>query len=192
MSPSLREARKVRTRAAIADAALELFAARGYDAVAVAEVAAAAGVGERTLYRYFADKEDLLFSEDGGFQDRLREALERQPSGQPPFAVLRSASADLTRMFEERREDVRRRGKVIAGAGALSARERAKQAAWETIIADELEGRGTPGGQARLLGRVAVACYGEATTRWLASEGPQHTLGVELDAAFDEIGALRS
>ena len=190
MSPSLREERKARTSATIAAAALDLFAARGYAAVTVAEVAAAARVGERTLYRYFADKEDLLFAEDEGWRAALRAAIEQQPAGEPPFTVLRGASATVARALEDRRDEVRRRGEVIASAPALAARERAKHAAWEAVLAEGLCERGVAAREARLLGRIAVACYGEALTRWLAQDGPHRTMGVELDAAFAELGAL--
>ena len=73
---------------------------------------------------------------------------------------------------------------------SLAARERAKHAAWEAVLAEALCERGVAAGQARLLGRIAVACYDEALTRWLAQDGPQRTLGAELDAAFAELGVL--
>jgi AcrR family transcriptional regulator len=190
VSPSLREERKIRTSAAIAAAALDLFAARGYAAVTVAEVAAAARVGERTLYRYFADKEDLLFAEDDGWRASLRAAIEQEPADQPPFTVLRAAAATLARALEDRREEVRRHGEVVASAPALAARERAKHAAWEADLAEGLCARGVAPGEARLLGRITVACFDEALTRWLAQDEPDRTLGAELDAAFAELGAL--
>ena len=79
----LRERKKVQTRAAISAAALKLFAERGYDAVTVAEVAAAADVGERTLFRYFPVKEELLFGEDDVFRDALAGALAARPRDEP-------------------------------------------------------------------------------------------------------------
>ena len=80
-------------------------------------------------YRYFADKEDLLFAEDEAWRADLRSAISQQPAGEPPFSVLRGASATVARALEDRREEVRRRGEVIASAAALTARERAKHAA---------------------------------------------------------------
>lgn len=130
--------------------------------VTLAEVAAAARVGERTLYRYFADKEDLLFAEDAAWRAQLRAAIEQQPAGEPPFAVLRGASATAAAALEDRRDEVRRRGEVIASAPALTARERAKHAAWEAVLADAFRERGAGAGEARLLGRIGVACYDEA------------------------------
>lgn len=190
MALSLREERKVRTGATIAAAALELFAARGYAAVTVGEVAAAACVGERTLYRYFADKQDLLFAEDQDLLAGLRSALERQPQGQPPLTVLRKASAVVARTLEQRREEVARRAQVIAASPALTARERAKHAGWEVVLAHELSQRGVTPAEAALLGRIAVACQQEALTRWLAQDQLHQTLQTELEQVFDQLTAL--
>lgn len=190
MSPSLREQHKARTSASIASAALELFAARGYAAVTVSEVAAAAGVGERTLYRYFADKEDLLFGEDEQLRATLRSAIEQQPDGQPPFTMLREASASVARVLQGRREEVARRARVIASSAALSARDRAKRGAWESLLADGLSRRGVPPAQAALLGRIGVACHDEALTRWLEQDRPRRSLDGELDAAFTQLATL--
>ena len=190
MSPSLREQRKVRTSASIASAALELFAEQGYAAVTVGKVAAAAGVGERTLYRYFADKADLLFVEDEQLRATLRSALEQQPDGQPPFTMLRAASAAVARVLQGRREQVARRARVNASSTALSARDRAKRGAWEALLADELSRLGVPPAQAALLGRIGVACHDQALTRWLEQDRPRRSLDGELDAAFTQLASL--
>lgn len=190
VSPTLREERKVRTSRAITSAAAHLFAERGYAAVTVSEIAAAAGVGERTLYRYFADKEDLLFAEDEELRAALRSGMQHQPAGQAPFTVLRAASAAVARALQDRHEEVRRRARVIASTPALAAREQAKHAAWASDLADGLADRGVGPDEAALLGRVAVACYDEAMTRWLARGGPHDTLDAELDAVFTQLGVL--
>lgn len=187
MSPSLRDERKIRTSAAIGSAALELFAARGYDAVTVADVAAAAQVGERTLYRYFVDKEDLLFGEDEAWLTSLRTAIAQQPDGEPPLAVLRGAAATVADGLEGRRDEARRRGEVIAGSPALSGRERAKHAAWEQVLAEGLAERGVATSEARLLGRVVVACFDEAMARWLVGARPRRRLAAELARTFTEL-----
>lgn len=190
VASSLREQRKLRTTADIAAAALELFSARGYADVTVAEVAAAAQVGERTLYRYFADKEDLLFAEDESMREHLRAAIDHQDAGDPPFTALRKASTVVARELDSRRDDVRRRSEVIASAPALAARERAKQADWETVLAEALRDRGIPANESRLLARIAVACYDEAVTRWLDGDKPQRKLDATLDDVFTEAAAL--
>ncbi|MFI5908019.1 TetR/AcrR family transcriptional regulator [Dactylosporangium sp. NPDC051541] len=71
----LREEKKARARAAMADAAAELFAAHGYDSVAMAQVARAAGVSEQTLYNYFPTKESLVFDQADAFEATMLATL---------------------------------------------------------------------------------------------------------------------
>ena len=190
MTPaSLRAEKKARTEQAIASAALDRFAERGFAAVSLAEIAAAAGVGERTLYRYFADKEELLFAEDAAWREALRTALADRPPDEPAFAALGHASAAVTAALEHRRDEIRRRQAVIAAAAPLQARERAKHAAWEQVLADGLRARGVDEAPARLLGRVAVACFDEALARWLAPARASRPLSAEVAAAFDALRA---
>lgn len=114
----------------------------------------------------------------------------RAAAGYCRDSPVRGAGATVARALEDRRDEVRRRGEVIASAPALAARERAKHADWEAVLAQGPCKRGVAAGEARLLGRIAVACYDEALTRWLAQDGPHRTLEAELDAVFAELGAL--
>jgi AcrR family transcriptional regulator len=77
----LREAKKRRTRVTIAAVAMELFTARGFDAVTVAEIARAAGVSEKTVFNYFPSKEDLVFERGQERRAALLEALRNRPAG---------------------------------------------------------------------------------------------------------------
>src|SRR4051794_3589293 len=77
----LRASKKRRTREAIAAAALRLFTERGFDAVTVAEVAAAADVSEKTVFNYFPAKEDLLFERGEERRAALVEAIRSRPAG---------------------------------------------------------------------------------------------------------------
>lgn len=184
---SLRELRKARTRSDLAAAALDLFAQQGFATVTMADIAAAAGVGERTLYRYFSDKEELLFTEDEAFRADLRAAILARPADERPFAALRAASLVIAGRLQAHQDTVRRRAAVVAGAPPLVARERAKHAAWELILAEALVERGVAPSQAHLLARVCVACYDEAMLRWLSAHGPEASLTAELDQTFAEL-----
>jgi AcrR family transcriptional regulator len=88
----LRESKKRRTRAAIAEAAMELFRAHGFDAVTVADVARAADVSEKTVFNYFPAKEDLVFA--GGAERRaaLMEAVRARRPGASVVEPFRSAT----------------------------------------------------------------------------------------------------
>jgi AcrR family transcriptional regulator len=98
---SLRERKKLRTREAIADAALALFAERGFDNVTVAEVAAAAEVSEKTVFNHFACKEELLFDLDRAIEGELIARIRDRPAGMPVLDALRGdKSGDLRAEWE--------------------------------------------------------------------------------------------
>ncbi len=98
---SLRERKKLRTREAIADAALELFAERGFDNVTVAEVAAAAEVSEKTVFNHFSCKEELLFDLDPALEDELISRVRTRAPGVPVLDALRGGgNADLRAEWE--------------------------------------------------------------------------------------------
>src|SRR4029077_1970858 len=80
----LRERKKARTRRAIADAAALLFAERGYEQVAVSDVAREAEVSEQTVYNYFQTKEQLVTDLDQHVQDELSRLIRTRPAGAPP------------------------------------------------------------------------------------------------------------
>jgi AcrR family transcriptional regulator len=80
-SPGLRERKKQRTRELITEAAWRLFAERGFDAVTVADVAAAAEVSPATVFNYFGTKEDLVYSRMEAFEEELLAAIRERPAG---------------------------------------------------------------------------------------------------------------
>jgi AcrR family transcriptional regulator len=89
VTAGLRERKKARTRQLIADTAARLFAERGYERVAVSDVARGAEVAEQTLYNYFPTKEQLVTDRDEQIQDRLCDLIRSRPSGVTPAAAVR-------------------------------------------------------------------------------------------------------
>src|ERR1700760_3811484 len=92
---SLRERKKHLTRQALLAAADRLFEARGYDNVTVAEIADAANISVKTLFTYFASKEDLAFADDARLRDAITGAVVASPDGMTP---VDAAAAELQRM----------------------------------------------------------------------------------------------
>jgi AcrR family transcriptional regulator len=86
-----RETKKLAVRAAIEQAARQLFAEHGYEATSVRQIADAAGVGERTFYRYFDGKEGLIADEAERWMERLGETIRRRPPEEPPFVAVQRA-----------------------------------------------------------------------------------------------------
>jgi AcrR family transcriptional regulator len=87
--PGLRELKKARTRRLIAETATRLFAERGYEQVAVSEIARAAEVAEQTLYNYFPTKEHLVADREQEIEGRLDELIRSRPPGVSPAAAVR-------------------------------------------------------------------------------------------------------
>src|ERR1700691_3050257 len=92
--PGLRERKKARTRQVIADAAARLFAERGYEQVAVSDVAREAEVSEQTVYNYFQTKEQLVTDRDQLIQDELSRLIRTRALGTTPAAAIREFVLD--------------------------------------------------------------------------------------------------
>jgi AcrR family transcriptional regulator len=95
---SLRSRKKLRTRQQIADAAVTLFAARGYDAVTVADIARLAEVSEQTVYNFFSSKEQLVLDEDAAFEARLIKTVRERPDGK---SLAESVRADVQAFLDQ-------------------------------------------------------------------------------------------
>ncbi|MGW0725971.1 TetR/AcrR family transcriptional regulator [Streptomyces mirabilis] len=87
-APSLRERKRERTRQALVDAAAEMFERKGYDETTVAEIAAAAEIGTRTFFGYFASKEDILFPDSDARARTTIEAIANRDPAEGPVDVL--------------------------------------------------------------------------------------------------------
>ena len=88
-APGLRELKKARTRRLIAETAARLFAERGYEQVAVSDVAREAEVAEQTVYNYFRSKEQLVTDRDEQIQERLSHLIRSRPPGTTPAGAIR-------------------------------------------------------------------------------------------------------
>jgi AcrR family transcriptional regulator len=126
--PGLRERKKRQTRQAIAAAAFELFAERGFDRVTVAAIARHAGVSEATVFNYFPAKEDLVFHRMEAFGARLVEAVRDRPPGEPAVSAFRAHLLSRQGLLHSPDPDadtaLRTVARIIAGSPALLARER--------------------------------------------------------------------
>jgi AcrR family transcriptional regulator len=96
--PGRRERKKVQTRQALSAAARELFARNGFEHTTVQEIADVADVSERTFFRYFDSKEDLLLPDLVKFFDAVADALRDRPVTESPLAAIHAATLDAVRM----------------------------------------------------------------------------------------------
>ena len=150
----LRERHRKRTAADLEEAALELFSERGFDAVTIDDIAAAADVSRRTFFRYFASKEDVILSDHPKRLDELQVALDRRPADEPALTALRHAIMSLAGTYEEEREHMLRRFRLMTTTPALEARSLCLQRNWETAVTDMLSG-GWESTPPRICGRAS-------------------------------------
>jgi AcrR family transcriptional regulator len=128
----LRERKKQRTRDAIARAALELFAERGYQATTLADIAEAADVSTRTIFAYFPSKEDILFCDYAAMRDALAHALAERPGGKDALGTLRDF---ILSAVHEKGELQAKLERIIAGDETLSSHKRARLGQFEELLA---------------------------------------------------------
>jgi AcrR family transcriptional regulator len=151
-------------------AALELFAERGFDTVTVAEIAAAAGLTERTFFRYFADKREVLFQDQGVFEQFFLDGLD-SAAGDDPMSLVAAALAGAGRFFpDERRAWSRTRQQLINGHLAFQERELLKMAGLATTMTGALIGRGIDPVTAALAADTAVAVFRTSFVTWIADD----------------------
>ena len=134
----LRESKKLRMRQEIADTAMRLFVARGFDHVTVAEVAAAAGVSEKTVFNYFPTKEDLFFDEVPARQAALVETVRGRRPGESIVATLRRLQAgECPRLCSPGFATFAR---IIEESPALQAKELEVMASFTDVLAGAIQG----------------------------------------------------
>jgi AcrR family transcriptional regulator len=182
----LRERKKHRTEAALAEAALDLFEQRGYGDTTVADIAAAVDVSPRTFFRYFATKEDVAFPGAQKRAELLRSELEARGS-EPPFTRACSAISAASDSIRGDREVFLRRHELILSVPALYERGLALRSRWEDIIADNLMLAGVDELRSWLIASASVAAGASALRVWATSTDDQSLADVER-RAFSLIG----
>ncbi len=169
-------------------AALELFRDRGYERTTAAEIAARAGVTERTFFRYFADKREVLFDGAEKLRAALTAAVLDAPAELAPLDTLFRAFRSVAKLLEANRPFSEPRHAVISATPALQERELAKIAALTEALGAALIARGVADLQATLAARTGMAAFVQATVAWL--DDPVLTLGESLDLAHRGLKAL--
>ena len=168
--------------------ALELFRERGYDRTTAAEIAARAGVTERTFFRHFPDKREVLFDGEATLRAALTASIADAPGGLGPLDTLFRAFRSVQPLLEDNRPFSKPRHEVICSTPALHEREMAKMAALTDALAAALRVRGVADLRAVLAARTGIAAFAHATISWL--DDPRQGLGERLDLAYRELKSL--
>jgi AcrR family transcriptional regulator len=154
-------------RQRLSEAALALYAERGYDATTTADIAQRAGVNDRTFFRHFPDKREVLFDGQHALRDALVASVRSAPLGNAATEVLRAAFIDSARFLEENRTVGIARLRIIAATPALLERDLAKGADIAAALAEALHARGATRGTAHLTAAVCWATFHHAASQWI-------------------------
>ena len=173
-------------------AALELFASQGFEQTTAAEIAQSVGLTERTFFRHFSDKREVLFYGQEQFFGAFIDGLHAAPPGASAIeavaSALHAAAAFLPR---ERRGYARMRQSVIDQNPALQERERHKLAVLATTVAEALRARGITEPAATLAAESGATVFGIAFAQWIR-EGEERSLAGIASGVLDELLQLTS
>lgn len=181
-----RDREKVRHQ--LQEAALKLFRDAGYMSVTAASIAKAAGVTERTFFRHFPDKREVLFDGEAALSDAMTEAMRRAPPSFGAWKALRLGFQAAEPLLAGNRELSRIRQKVIADNPALHERELTKGRGLTITLAKTLCERGIPEQTAFLAASTGMVALTQAFAAWLSDDS--YALSACIDRVFHEVHTL--
>jgi len=171
----LRERKKAEARAALVEAALELFEQRGYSDVTIDQIAEQAGVSRRTYFRYFPTKEAVLLDRRLSQLASFRSALAAAPLSVPALDVLKAALTGLAAEYRQHRARILVERALFASAGELSGRDGEIDRAFEQVIVDAVLARARKGPlverSARFFAGAAMGVLRVLLEEWARGDG---------------------
>jgi AcrR family transcriptional regulator len=176
-------------RGRLEQAALELYRERGFDQTTVAEIAERAGLTERTFFRYFADKREVLFYGQGALTELYVKAILAAPDAAAPIDLVAAALEAAAPVFRERHHLARQRQAVIDANPGLQERELLKRASLASALADALRQRGVADPAASLAAEAGVIAFKTAFARWVRDPA-QQDLSRLLRESLDQLRVM--
>jgi mycofactocin system transcriptional regulator len=182
--------RRVTSRAELEHVAFDLFGRQGFERTTIDDIAAAAGIGRRTFFRYFPSKNDVAWGDFDKELSRMRAQLKTVPRRTPLMDAIRVAIVDFNRIDPDQVPWHRRRMDLILRTPALQAHSTLRYAAWREVIAEFVAERTGQPPDALTPRTIAYAALGVAVAayeQWLETDDAD--LGGMLDTAMRELAA---
>lgn len=173
-------------RGRLEQSAMELYLKCGYEQTTVAEIAELAGLTQRTFFRHFADKREVLFGGSSRLEGLLVSAVAHARAEATPIEAVAAGLEAAGEMFEERRDFAQRRQAIIVANPQLQERELIKLAWLATAMAQALGGRGVQEPAATLTAEAGIAVFRVAFERWVG-QGNERPLTQLVRACLDEL-----
>ena len=182
--------RRVTSRAELEHAAFDLFGRQGFERTTVDDIAAAAGIGRRTFFRYFPSKNDVPWGDFDAELERMRARFKACPPLTPLMDAIRVAVVDFNRIAPEQIGRHRRRMELILRTPALQAHSTLRYASWRAVIAEfaaERTGQPPDALAPRAIAYAALGVAVAAYEQWLETDDAD--LSDLLDRAMRELAA---
>jgi AcrR family transcriptional regulator len=176
-------------RGRLEQAAMELFIERGFEQATVTEIARRAGLTQRTFFRHFADKREVLFWGQGALQELLVSTVASAPASAAPIDAVAAALEAAGASLQERHEHARQRQAIINANPELRERELIKLATLASAIAAALRHRGVNDPAASLTAEAGIAVFKVAFERWVSGPG-QPDLPKIIRQSLDDLRAV--
>jgi AcrR family transcriptional regulator len=154
-------------RGRLAQAAFALYGERGFEQTTVAEIAERAGLTERTFFRHFADKREVLFAGADALRELLVDTVIKAPASAAPIDAAAAGLRAAGGFIQEGGELARQRQAIIAASEELQERELIKLSSLAAALADTLRGRGVEDPAASLAAEAGMAAFRIAFERWV-------------------------
>ena len=177
-------------RGRLAKAAMELYAEHGFEQTTVAEIAARAGLTERTFFRHFTDKREVLFYGMERLRDLLARAVADAPASATAMDLVSAAFESAAAVLQENPDRVRLRDAIVSANAELRERELIKLAALASAVASALRDRGVPEPGASLAAETGVAVFKVAFARWISAPGQPDLPGLFRESMAELRGVL--
>jgi AcrR family transcriptional regulator len=176
-------------RGRLEQAAFELYVERGFEQTTVAEIALRAGLTERTFFRHFADKREVLFAAAAGLEEFFVTALAGATETATPIDAVAVALDAVGALMQEHSGTIRQRAAIIAANAELQERELIKLASLSSALAEALRRRGVTDPAASLTAEAGVAVFRIAFGRWI-SDADQRDLQYFMRESLAELKAV--
>ena len=170
---------------------MELYGERGFDQTTVAQIAERAELTERTFFRHFADKREVLFAGSGQLQDLLVQTVTDAPASAAPIDAVAAGIEAIGALLQESRGRAfaRQRQSIVAASAELRERELNKMSSLAGALADTLRERGVGEPAASLLAEIGIAVFRISFERWV-SESRERDLRELMRESLGEVRSL--
>ena len=176
-------------RGRLMQAAFALYGERGFEQTTVAEIAVRAGLTERTFFRHFADKREVLFAGAEALQELLVSTVAKAPALLPPIEATAVGLEAIGGFIQEGGDLARQRQAIIASSAELQERELIKLASLATALAEALRARGVEDPAASLTAEAGIAVFKVAFERYVDANN-QKDLQQLIRESLDELKVI--